>query len=151
MNFFVSRQWVTHQDIVPHGAKEQPRLLAEQLHVATQIGRVQMVKRDIVQQDAALLRLLHARQKLQQRAFAGAISAKHRHALPGTDLQLADVKHAEFLFFIVVKPDVLQHVVAAQMGFMHLLPVLRIVNRSLHQVVQPLTGHFCRLPAGEHA
>ena len=34
---------------------------------------------------------------------------------------------------------------------MHLLAVLRVVNRALHQVIQPLAGHFCRLPAGEYA
>ncbi len=34
---------------------------------------------------------------------------------------------------------------------MHFFAVLGIVNRALHQVIQSLAGHLCRLPAGEHA
>ena len=64
VNLIVGRQRVAHQDVVPHGAKEQTGLLAQQLHVATHVGRVEMIKGNIVQQNAALLRLLHARQKL---------------------------------------------------------------------------------------
>ncbi|MNL90252.1 hypothetical protein D3C87_2211660 [compost metagenome] len=64
MNLLVSRQRIPHHNVVAHGAKEQARLLAEELHIAAQIGRVEVIQRHIIEQNGALLRFLHPRQKL---------------------------------------------------------------------------------------
>ena len=102
-----------------------------------------MIESNIVQQNAALLWLLHSRQQVQQGAFPRTIPPEHRHALPGANAQFADVQHGELLFFVVIKPDVVQLIITAQVGFMHFFAVLGIVNRTLHQVIQSLAGHLC--------
>ncbi|MNH22372.1 hypothetical protein D3C79_822280 [compost metagenome] len=104
---------------------------------------------DAVQADLALHQVHGPSQGLQQGRLAGAVAPEHGNAFARLDIQLADVQYGRGLL-AVAEVGLAQAVLAANRRQVHAGFAFGVVDRGLHQLVQPLQGHLGLLPAGQH-
>src|SRR5690606_38182498 len=163
-HLLVGREGRAHGQLLLEAAVEQHRILRHVADAATQIGRVDLLNVDAVNQHGDGSGLIKTQNQLLEGGFPGADAAQNTHLFAGTNVQIDAIQYG-LSGAGVGERNVAQLDLALEEWAWHKVPLSRALHGHLHVLVDGAQGSTrvlelheqpgnlaegCKTPPGNH-